>query len=107
MLSFAEKQMSPQGLRKFAAELLKTSRPLTDEEMGISTSETPKQNHHRGSHHGHHGHRHYQEDAQPGPRLVSTSLRLFFIFALTLCIEVTIVPLQSNSVAIFNFVWYL
>ncbi|VUZ53918.1 unnamed protein product [Hymenolepis diminuta] len=66
MLSFAEKQMSPQGLRKFAAELLKTSRPLTDEEMGISISETPKQNHHRGSHHGHHGHRHHQEDAQPG-----------------------------------------
>lgn len=74
MLAFAEKQLSPQGLRKLSAELLKNSRPLTDEEMGVSsTTETSRHHHHH--HHGHHS-RHHRDESQMDFRL---DLCYFFI----------------------------
>ncbi|VDO10729.1 unnamed protein product [Rodentolepis nana] len=79
MLAFAEKLISPPGLRKLSAELLKTCRPLTEEEMGFPPNVTPKHHHHHhhGGHHGHHSHKHHQEDFQPGPSSRSSTVSKF------------------------------
>lgn len=54
LLAFVEKQMTPHSLRKLSAELLKMSRPLTDEEIGEQFEE----------YHHHHHHRHHQYHQQ-------------------------------------------
>ena len=59
MLAFAEKQMTPHSLRKLSADLLKTSRPLTDEELGV-VEEMSTQRHR----HHHHTHRHRRDYIQ-------------------------------------------
>lgn len=74
MLAFAEKQISPQGLRKLSAELLKNCRPLTDEEIDLSGSEVNTPQHHRRHHYGN-CHRYTHETLQQGPRLVFLNYR--------------------------------
>ncbi|VDK36737.1 unnamed protein product [Taenia asiatica] len=55
LLAFVEKQMTPHSLRKLSTELLKMSRPLTDDEIGGQFE---------GYHHHHHHHHHHQQQQQ-------------------------------------------
>ncbi|VDM30214.1 unnamed protein product [Hydatigera taeniaeformis] len=65
LLAFVEKQMAPHNLRKLSAELLKMSRPLTDEEIGGQFEEY---HHHHHHHHHHHNQQQqvnrYRQDSQ-------------------------------------------
>ncbi|KAL5968275.1 Bromodomain-containing protein 9 [Taenia solium] len=60
LLAFVEKQMTPHSLRKLSTELLKMSRPLTDDEIGGRFG---------GYYHHHHHHHHHQQQQQQVNRL--------------------------------------